>query len=263
MNKSNDNKATLFVWRDWLEMRYESIDAWKAGLVCIYCDTQLEEDDLVQSDPDWQDEPDDTLFLQAKCPLCGWTRRKWRSWHRGMDQSITSGRWITEKSLRQFELSDPRIALDELASHLQRHYSDVSLLSPRRFEELVTEIFKNMGWYTTLSQQSHDGGVDIYLVEKDGKGQAIVECKRFRNKVGIGIVDRLLGVQLAIGCRTAFLVTTSEFTSPARRRVESPNIVGSGFELTLIDASRLTEMLNVLNAELPPLHLNKRLLGEV
>jgi HJR/Mrr/RecB family endonuclease len=110
-----------------------------------------------------------------------------------------------------------------------------------------------------LTCQSRDGGVDIYLFERDSKEQAIVECKRYRNNVGITLVDRLLGVQLALGYETAYLVTTSKFTTPAINRAHSTNILKSGFELKLIDASKLISLLGVYNEELPPLYLDKRL----
>ncbi|MDB2705214.1 restriction endonuclease, partial [Pseudomonadota bacterium] len=119
-------------------------------------------------------------------------------------------------------------------------------------------IFKSLGWETRVTKQSRDGGVDIYLLQKSNNEQAIVECKRYRNKVSIGAVDRLLGVQLAKGAQKAYLVTSSEFTKPALDRVKSPHIERSGFEIELCDVEYITRALGVFNEDLPSLSIAKK-----
>lgn len=256
----NSEEPQLFVWRDWIDQRYESRLIWKSSLRCVYCDTPLVESSESQF-PEEQDTSIDTCcFIGATCCRCGWIKRKWTSWHTDMP-GINSGRWITQRGLKKFNLSDPRIAIKELASHINRNYSDIYNINPRRFEELIAGVFAEQGWKTRLTKSTRDGGVDIYLLEESSGKQAIVECKRFRGKVGIALVDRLLGVQLAEGIETAYFVTSSEFTSRAEKRVNSPQIAKFGFQLNLIDAEELTKALSCFNEVLPPLSLVRKMKG--
>ena len=84
-----------------------------------------------------------------------------------------------------------------------------------------------------------------------------MECKRYKGTVGIGVVDRLLGVQLVLGVNSAYLATTSKFSKSAKDRLNSTNIGKHGFELNLMDAEDLLRELDAFNTELPSLHLRK------
>ena len=95
------------------------------------------------------------------------------------------------------------------------------MFSPRRFEELVASIFKNQGFDVELTPESRDGGFDVLAVHKDaftGESKYLVECKRYAvtNTVGIGIVQRLLGVVEDQKATKGILATTSFFTKDAR-----------------------------------------------
>jgi hypothetical protein len=92
-------------------------------------------------------------------------------------------------------------------------------LSPRRFEELVAEIFDNWGYDVTLTPPSNDGGVDIYAESRANLGRFLylIECKRYvpPNKVGVGTVRSLYGVVQTKRATAGAIVTTSFFTAGA------------------------------------------------
>ena len=51
-----------------------------------------------------------------------------------------------------------------------------------------------MGYKAHATQQSYDGGVDVWAIN-DGK-KVIIQCKRYSNKpVGRSVVDELAGVK--------------------------------------------------------------------
>ena len=251
-----DGSPQLFVWREWTQEWYQNRGAWEHSLVCIYCSAPLDKADSDVYPPGQENNMDIAYYREASCKLCGWARRRWVSRHNAA-MSINSGRWATFRELKSFDISDQNIALDELATHLKRKFTDIHTITPRRFEELVAEIFRSLGWQTRLTKQSADGGVDIYLFEHATGQQAIVECKRYKGTVGIGVVDRLLGVQLVLGVNSAYLVTTSKFSKSAKDRLNSTNIGKHGFELNLMDAEDLLRELDAFNTELPSLHLHK------
>lgn len=250
-----DGSPQLFVWREWAQEWYQNRDIWEQSLVCVYCSSPLTKADSDVCPPGQDNNRHIEYYREASCNLCGWARRRWVS-HYNAEMALRSGRRATFRELKSFKISDQNIALDELATHLKRRFTDIHSITPRRFEELAAEIFRSLGWQTRLTKKSADGGVDIYLFENATGKQAIVECKRYKRTVGIGIVDRLLGVQVALGVDNAYLVTTSKFSKPAKSRLDSPHIAKRGIELTLMDAEDLLRELGAFNTDLPSLHLH-------
>jgi restriction system protein len=107
------------------------------------------------------------------------------------------------------EISDELIA--ELAANPERLYE----LNPRRFEELVAELYRRRGFEATLTPASGDEGVDVYVVRNDDLGRTlwVVQAKRYAAhlKVGAGVVRELLGTVHAKNASAGIIVTTSFF----------------------------------------------------
>jgi DNA polymerase III epsilon subunit len=108
----------------------------------------------------------------------------------------------------------------ELFAYLRRNPAFVRELTPRRFEELVAAIFRNNGFDVELTPQSRDGGVDIIAVQHStftGDLIHFIECKRYQpsRKVGIGVVQRLLGTVAQRHATKGIVVTTSSFSRDA------------------------------------------------
>jgi len=109
-------------------------------------------------------------------------------------------------------------------------------LPPRRFEVLVKDLFERMGYIAELTKITADGGVDLVL-SKD-KEKFVVQCKRYKGRVGQPILRDLLGTMVHEGAVKGFLVTTGEFTKPAIKWAEGKNI-------DLIDKYKLAEWLEI------------------
>jgi restriction endonuclease Mrr len=111
----------------------------------------------------------------------------------------------------------------ELCAYLTKHPEKLHALPPRKFEELVADILKNMGCDVVLTPQTRDGGRDILATFPSpmGKLLTIVECKRYspENKVGIDLVERFLFVlDRKDNASCGMLVTTSFFSQEAVAR---------------------------------------------
>jgi len=93
-------------------------------------------------------------------------------------------------------------------------------VSPRQFEEIVADLFRKEGFDVELTQATHDGGTDIIAVTQRMNiwQKVIVECKRYapENRVGIGVVQRALGVKDLTHANKAVVVTTSSFSREAQ-----------------------------------------------
>jgi restriction system protein len=115
--------------------------------------------------------------------------------------------------------SPPDLEL-EMIQHFQRHPEEMYSIAPRKFEELIAAIFKNHGFRVELTPPTRDGGIDIIAIEDSiitGESVHLVECKRYarEQRVGIGIVQRLLGVVTQMQATKGIIVTTSYFSADA------------------------------------------------
>ena len=113
----------------------------------------------------------------------------------------------------------PSIEL-ELIEYLSKNPNQLYEISPRKFEEFVAAIFKNHGFEVQLTPETRDGGMDIIAVHKSpliGNTISLIECKRYapENRVGIGVVQRLLGNVIQQEAHKGIVVTTSFFTKDA------------------------------------------------
>lgn len=113
----------------------------------------------------------------------------------------------------------------ELINLIARNPKLLYEISPRKFEEIIAELFFKKGFDVELTKQTRDGGRDIVAISKemDVRTKYIIECKRYaiENKVSIAVVQRLLGVKFAESANKAILATTSGFTKDARKFANS------------------------------------------
>lgn len=124
----------------------------------------------------------------------------------------------TQEVVKQSEL-DFLIIDDELIRFFKKHPQKMYQLDPRRFEELVAAILKDLGYNVELTAQSADGGIDIIATQKTGIGEVllIVDCKRYAptRHVGVEIVRSMYGISEQRRATMAMIATTSFFTRPA------------------------------------------------
>lgn len=109
----------------------------------------------------------------------------------------------------------------EILAYFGRHPELLHSLPPRKFEELVAAVFKQNGFSVELTPETRDGGIDIIAVRRDalvGQELHLIECKRYLpyNAVGIGVVQRLLGVVEQHRATKGVVVTTSSFSKDAK-----------------------------------------------
>jgi hypothetical protein len=194
-----------------------------------------------------------------KCEYCGFTHTSYDREGNGV-----SGTWRITKvellTLLALDINDAQLGLDELGSHLRRRFDDVYELEPRRFEELVADIYRHLGYHTRITQQTRDGGYDIVLVEAASGKRVLVECKRYAHnrRIEVSTVRELLGVQLIEGVPDAKIVATTSFTAPAKETAQRVNETVRGYSLELVSANDLLKALDVYNVALPPLEIALR-----
>ena len=126
------------------------------------------------------------------------------------NEFLTPDRYIIRMDL-------PVDILLHLASEPERLYQ----LTPRKFEEVIADLLSAFGYEVELTKQTRDKGIDIFAIHRaTGLGfveRYLIECKRNapKNRVGIAVVHRLLGVGREEPNTGLIVATTSSFTKPA------------------------------------------------
>ncbi len=112
-----------------------------------------------------------------------------------------------------------RFVEDELLRRLEAWPEDFRQLHPRRFEEVVAEIFSRLDYQVQLTAATRDGGKDIVAARR-GEGDPrvlFIECKRYRTrKVGVAIARHLYAVVKLDGVAAGIIAATSTFTRGAK-----------------------------------------------
>ncbi len=160
-----------------------------------------------------------TIWSTEGIPIVNW------SW--AEISKILSGKTHTVEykapDVKKFE--SPIIQIDfskiseELTAYLLKKPDVMHSISPRKFEELVAYIMEKHGYEVTLTQQSRDGGIDIFAIKNDGFGNilTIVDCKKYSatNPVGIAAVRGMYGTLQIESASHGIIATTSRFTPDA------------------------------------------------
>ncbi len=103
-------------------------------------------------------------------------------------------------------------------------------IPPRRFEEVVAELFNDLGYEVELTQQTRDRGIDLVAVRRTSvlpfDHRFLVQCKRnsASNRVGVEVVHSMLGVGTVEPHTGLIIATTSTFTRPARQLAELASV---------------------------------------
>lgn len=200
-----------------------------------------------------------TFLGLSMCSECGW----WHL-HQDMENEMFDpetnelcgrrhwGRWweLHHAALNRIDLADDSLTVDELRVHLARYWDQRVDISAQQAEDLVASILRERegGDVIRLSANATaaDGGIDLFVVMKNGVVTRAVQVKRrlTADPEGIKDVRNFVGALLLEGQQHGTFVTTaSRFTKPAKRVPENANLSRARLTLELIDGEQLVEML--------------------
>ena len=117
------------------------------------------------------------------------------------------------KPIIEFDMVDKRfVEQSDMLADLEAR-PNLMDLNPFEFENLVANLFKQMGLETKLTRSSRDGGVDAvaYDTRPVLGGKVVIQAKRYKNTVGVSAVRDLYGTMLNEGANKGILVTTSGY----------------------------------------------------
>jgi Restriction endonuclease/TIR domain len=92
-------------------------------------------------------------------------------------------------------------------------------IDPRRFEEIIAELFRGFGYAVELTAKTRDGGRDVVAIKSEAEvaTRYLIECKRPSpgKVIGIRPVRELFGVKTHERATKAILATTAFFSRDA------------------------------------------------
>lgn len=135
-------------------------------------------------------------------------------------------RIVTSDSIEGIELQTKVTA--EFIIRLSRNPIDLYQLNAKEFEEVIAEIYEIDGYATELlgSWNQADGGIDILAVKGDIGSfpfRMAIQCKRYAHnrRVSAAPIRSLAGVLDRFHAHAGAIVTTSDFTKPAREEAKT------------------------------------------
>ena len=97
----------------------------------------------------------------------------------------------------------------------QTNIQSIRSLSWLQFEQLVGETYRRLGYRVSENAvKGADDGIDLWL-SKDG-GEVLVQCKHWKQNVGVSTVREHLGVISAYKAQRGIIVSSGDFTASAK-----------------------------------------------
>lgn len=122
-----------------------------------------------------------------------------------------------------------------LITHLKNNQGDLRKLSWQVFEHLIAEFFANWGYDDVrIVGRNPQTAADIIAIRKpDASGVKVryfIEVKRWKNRVGVEVIDRVIGALLAerggFGWHLGMIVAIADFKNMEKYRPTQLSMLG-------------------------------------
>lgn len=173
------------------------------------------------------------------CAVCGWWCIIQDIYYQVPGRPYMAFNWAAG-CLRNHLLSPITLFVNEIRQLLCASYERRFYIEPHQMEDVVASVFRSFGCDVEISKRSHDGGIDVFGLDRNGAPFGI-QVRRYRNKVRIEEIRSFLGALLLHGNARGVFVTTSTFTKGASRLRNQARI--AGIRLDYVDAERHFEMI--------------------
>lgn len=202
-----------------------------------------------------KDETEDTESSAKFCPACGKNIKE--NWDYCMQCGEDINSYGLTESEKRNSASENKHKNEQDSPHkpnseLNRteFKSQIQQLSPYDFEDLIGEIWSELGWETEVTKGAQDRGIDV-VAQRDDETE-LIQVKRYAvdNKVGSNEVRKYATLyQQESDADSIALVTASTFTPQAEE-------LASDLDVRAIDSDRLYNYIQNKN-------INMKTLGEI
>ncbi len=120
-------------------------------------------------------------------------------------------------------------------------------LTPRQFEGIVADLLRPLG-YTDIHLTAGPGDMGVDVLGRDARSALVaIQCKRYQpdRDISSSAVQTFMGGMVAHGADKGIIVTTSEFSAPAR-------VLATAHDIRLIDGLELSRLIQEHNVRVEP-----------
>jgi restriction system protein len=219
---------------------------------CPFCDSATavvyEDFYLERFGPKWWE-------AVSECQICGWWEYQSR-WAEGgsIRHELKDLRWVTLRYaiVRRYDTSPHEKPVAELIREVAQGPELLYSIQPRQLEQIAQYVFSAHYQCNALHVgKSHDGGVDLLLVDSDNP--ILVQVKRRsspRSSEAVSTVREFIGTMyLNSASRGIVLSTANSFSRESKRAAASIMDSRKFTTFELVDYNRFVEMLNAVAAE--------------
>lgn len=232
----------IYSYQDYRDMFCDKRLA-KQGLVqkCPYCDASLSK--VMGNEGESNTEKVDA------CLICGWYQ-----YYRQVHQQWAIMSNCAQGILRRFSIDDIEAPTQELSDYLVSKYATRFDIHPRKLEEIVSSIFRNMGFRVELTSYSQDNGIDLFLITDDAGSFKAVQVKRYgaHRPIGVSRIREFLGAMMLNNVTSGIYVTTSRYTRASVAASQSKHLREKNIRIDLWDAEKLFDALNLYRGNRRP-----------
>jgi restriction system protein len=131
----------------------------------------------------------------------------------GAQVSPRANEMMPIKPILEFDMVDRRFIEESDVLSVLDSRPNLMDLNPYEFENLVANLFNNLGYETKLTRSHKDGGVDaiVFDTRPVTGGKLVIQAKRYRHAVGVSAVRDLYGTMVHEWANKGILVTTSGY----------------------------------------------------
>ncbi|RDC65691.1 restriction endonuclease [Adhaeribacter pallidiroseus] len=188
-------------------------------------------DETLNLRPDTLDDESTTLLL---CKICGW----WRiQKHLSMwaPAQLWDSYFGVSGVLKNMDCTKQDIPIKEIRNYLAARYDYRFHIHPKVFEEVVSSVFRSLGYNNYITAYSNDGGIDVVL-ERPGKELIGIQVKRYKKAIKVEQIRSFLGALMINNMAKGLFVCTSDFQSGCHR-------ISKSFAIKLINGQSFYQAL--------------------
>ncbi|RJQ77164.1 MAG: hypothetical protein C4519_13905 [Desulfobacteraceae bacterium] len=214
-----------------------------ASCICPFCKTSmriaLERPAYSETNTVWQ------------CQKCGWweLERVFRAG--GVQDDVAYAAIHHQACVKNFAINSSKVPTEALVDHLQKRPDIVYSVNKKKMEEIVQYVFSDFyECEVTHVGKSHDGGVDLIMIDADEPTLIQVKCRESKNAIEpISQIREFLGVMwINQSKKGAFMSTADHFSSVSVNTINEMLSKGLLRSFDLIDFKRFVEMLKAIKS---------------
>ena len=206
------------------------------AICCWYCGKNMKHMQIPVSEPNGSD-------VLEVCQICGW-------WHISRFAELYFSEYDPARVhhngfsvLRNLDIADTSIPVDEVENYLVAKYDDLGKIDPRKFEEVVGSVFKNLGYKVRVTTYSKDRGIDVFAFDGEEDKTIGMQVKRYKNKIEAEGIRSFAGALILNDLTAGIYITSSEYTKGAKFTANSYD--PRGIDIKLWNAENFYDALSI------------------